>query len=281
MAEDELGQVDRRRGELLEKLRVHLLPKDAADEKSAILEVRAGTGGDEASLFASDLFRMYSRYAEAHGWKTEIHQPVGERSRRIPRRSWPRSRARAYLPASSTSRASTACSASRHRGERAHPHLGGHGRSAAGGGGYRPRHPPRGYPHRYHARRRGRRTARQQTNSEVRLSASADRADRGLGREIAASEPPPSPCRCCAPASTSSSVRRQRSSRAAQRKGQIGSGDRSQRIRTHTFSAGPRHRPSHRPDAAPARRRARGHRTRRADRRADHRASGERAGGHG
>jgi peptide chain release factor 1 len=72
MAEDELGQVDRRRGELLEKLRVHLLPKDAADEKSAILEVRAGTGGDEAALFASDLFRMYSRYAEAHGWKTEI-----------------------------------------------------------------------------------------------------------------------------------------------------------------------------------------------------------------
>src|SRR4029079_7310577 len=72
MAEDELGQVDRRRGELLEKLRVHLLPKDAADDKSAILEVRAGTGGDEAALFASDFFRMYSRYAEAHGWKTEI-----------------------------------------------------------------------------------------------------------------------------------------------------------------------------------------------------------------
>ena len=51
---------------------MHLLPKDAADEKSAILEVRAGTGGDEAALFAADLFRMYSRYAEQHGWKTEI-----------------------------------------------------------------------------------------------------------------------------------------------------------------------------------------------------------------
>jgi peptide chain release factor 1 len=57
----------------LEKhLQVALLPKDAADEKSAILEVRAGTGGDEAALFAADLFRMYSRYADLNGWKTEI-----------------------------------------------------------------------------------------------------------------------------------------------------------------------------------------------------------------
>jgi peptide chain release factor 1 len=72
MARDELDQTEQRRGELLEKLRVHLLPKDAADEKSAILEVRAGTGGDEAALFAADLFRMYSRYAELRGWKIEI-----------------------------------------------------------------------------------------------------------------------------------------------------------------------------------------------------------------
>jgi peptide chain release factor 1 len=72
LAQDELNQIDHRRGELLEELRVHLLPKDAADEKSAILEVRAGTGGDEAALFAADLFRMYSRYAEQRGWKTEI-----------------------------------------------------------------------------------------------------------------------------------------------------------------------------------------------------------------
>ncbi|MBA2126417.1 peptide chain release factor 1 [Hyphomicrobium methylovorum] len=57
---------------LEEKLQIALLPKDAADEKSAILEVRAGTGGDEAALFAADLFRMYTRYADLHGWKTEI-----------------------------------------------------------------------------------------------------------------------------------------------------------------------------------------------------------------
>jgi peptide chain release factor 1 len=53
------------------ELRLMLLPKDAADEKSAILEVRAGTGGDEAALFAGDLFRMYARYADLKGWKVE------------------------------------------------------------------------------------------------------------------------------------------------------------------------------------------------------------------
>jgi peptide chain release factor 1 len=70
---------DEERRSLLERIegletaiRLALLPKDAADEKSAILEVRAGTGGDEASLFAGDLLRMYLRYADLQGWKTEI-----------------------------------------------------------------------------------------------------------------------------------------------------------------------------------------------------------------
>jgi peptide chain release factor 1 len=72
IAREELAALEPRLAELEQTLRVHLLPKDAADEKSAILEVRAGTGGDEAALFAADLFRMYSRYAELRGWKTEI-----------------------------------------------------------------------------------------------------------------------------------------------------------------------------------------------------------------
>jgi len=54
------------------KLALALLPKDAADERSAILEIRAGTGGDEAALFAGDLFRMYQRYADTQGWRTEL-----------------------------------------------------------------------------------------------------------------------------------------------------------------------------------------------------------------
>ena len=72
LAEAELPDLEARFAALEAELQVHLLPKDAADEKSAIIEVRAGTGGDEAALFAADLFRMYTRYADLHGWKTEI-----------------------------------------------------------------------------------------------------------------------------------------------------------------------------------------------------------------
>jgi peptide chain release factor 1 len=72
LARDEADILSSRVAKLEEELKLLLLPKDAADERSAILEVRAGTGGDEAALFAADLFRMYSRYADLRGWKTEI-----------------------------------------------------------------------------------------------------------------------------------------------------------------------------------------------------------------
>jgi peptide chain release factor 1 len=72
MARADLEALEPKREALEQQLRVQLLPKDSADERSAILEVRAGTGGDEAALFAADLFRMYTRYAELKGWKTEI-----------------------------------------------------------------------------------------------------------------------------------------------------------------------------------------------------------------
>jgi peptide chain release factor 1 len=72
LAEQELGALDPKIEELERQLKVQLLPKDAADEKSAILEVRAGTGGEEAALFAGDLFRMYQRYADRMGWKVNI-----------------------------------------------------------------------------------------------------------------------------------------------------------------------------------------------------------------
>ncbi len=72
LAEEELRAVNSRLEQLEHDLRIELLPKDAADERDAILEVRAGTGGDEAALFAADLYRMYSRYAEQHRWKVEI-----------------------------------------------------------------------------------------------------------------------------------------------------------------------------------------------------------------
>jgi peptide chain release factor 1 len=72
IARDELAALEPRVATLEQALRVALLPKDAADARSAILEVRAGTGGDEAALFAADLYRMYARYAEQRGWKVEI-----------------------------------------------------------------------------------------------------------------------------------------------------------------------------------------------------------------
>jgi len=72
LARADLEALEPRVEALEQQLKIQLLPKDAADERSAILEVRAGTGGDEAALFAADLFRMYSRYAELHGWKVEI-----------------------------------------------------------------------------------------------------------------------------------------------------------------------------------------------------------------
>ena len=72
MAEGELATLEPRIEKLRHDLQLMLLPKDEADDRSAILELRAGTGGDEAALFAGDLFRMYSRYADIQGWKTEV-----------------------------------------------------------------------------------------------------------------------------------------------------------------------------------------------------------------
>ncbi|MDO8881760.1 MAG: peptide chain release factor 1 [Pseudotabrizicola sp.] len=72
LAEEELPRLRARIPEIEQALRVALLPRDAADARPAILEIRPGTGGDEASLFAGDLLRMYQRYAEAKGWRFEI-----------------------------------------------------------------------------------------------------------------------------------------------------------------------------------------------------------------
>ena len=71
-AEEELTKLEARLTTVEEELKVLLLPKDPNDEKNVILEIRAGTGGDEATLFAAEVFRMYSRYAEAQKWKVEV-----------------------------------------------------------------------------------------------------------------------------------------------------------------------------------------------------------------
>src|SRR5882724_9718706 len=71
-AQEELDKLEARVGGVEEELKVLLLPKDPNDEKDVILEIRAGTGGDEATLFAAEMFRMYTRYAETQGWKVEV-----------------------------------------------------------------------------------------------------------------------------------------------------------------------------------------------------------------
>ena len=72
MAEEELSQLEEKKEKLLEEIKILLIPKDPNDEKNVIMEIRAGAGGEEAALFAHDLFRMYSMYAEKKGWKVEI-----------------------------------------------------------------------------------------------------------------------------------------------------------------------------------------------------------------
>jgi peptide chain release factor 1 len=72
LAEGEKPALEHRRDDLAQRIRLALIPKDAMDERNVIIEIRAGTGGDEASLFAGDLFRMYERYATKNGWKVEL-----------------------------------------------------------------------------------------------------------------------------------------------------------------------------------------------------------------
>ena len=72
LAEQELATLETRRDDLLAEIKDLMVPKDPNDEKNVVLEIRAGTGGDEAGLFAADLFRMYARFAERQGWKVDV-----------------------------------------------------------------------------------------------------------------------------------------------------------------------------------------------------------------
>ncbi|MDO8427128.1 MAG: peptide chain release factor 1 [Deltaproteobacteria bacterium] len=79
LAKEEIPALQKRKDDLISDIKVMLLPKDPNDERNVILEIRAGAGGDESALFAAELFRMYSRYAERNRWKVEVlsHSPTG------------------------------------------------------------------------------------------------------------------------------------------------------------------------------------------------------------
>jgi peptide chain release factor 1 len=72
LVKEEIERLTARQEKLYEKLKLMLLPRDPKDKKNVIMEIRAGAGGDEAGLFGADLYRMYTRYAESHGWSTEL-----------------------------------------------------------------------------------------------------------------------------------------------------------------------------------------------------------------
>ena len=207
LADDERPGAEEALDEAAQNLRLLLLPKDAADEKSAILEVRAGTGGDEAALFAGDLFRMYARYAELKGWKVEIisesEGTVGGYKEVVAEVKGRGVFARLKFESGV------------HRVQRV-PDTETSGRihtSAAtvavlpGGRGGRHCHQRRGSQGRHDARAGRRRPARQQDRVGDPHHPYADRHRRlRPGRTLAAQEPRPGARRSCAPASTTPSA---------------------------------------------------------------------------
>ena len=82
MAEEELAELEPKLTAIEEEIKILLLPKDPNDDKNVVIELRAGTGGDEASLFVAEMFRLYLRFAEQHRWKVEVLSQTGLRRRR-------------------------------------------------------------------------------------------------------------------------------------------------------------------------------------------------------
>ena len=113
------------------ELKILLLPKDPNDEKNVLLEIRAGTGGDEAALFAGELFRMYSRYAERQGWKLEVMSLSETGIGGIKEAIASIEGKRRLQPAEVRERRAPRAARAGHRSERAHPHVHRHRRRAA------------------------------------------------------------------------------------------------------------------------------------------------------
>ena len=140
MAEEELRTLEQEQERLEADIKLLLLPKDPNDDKSVVLEIRAGTGGDESALFAGDLFRMYSRFAEGNRWRVEIISASesekwrlqGGRGHRRGRRGVRQAQVRIGDPPRPARTGD--------RGAGADPHERLHRRDAAGSGGYRHRH---------------------------------------------------------------------------------------------------------------------------------------------
>ena len=170
-------------------LALRLLPRDAADERAAMLEIRAGTGGDEAALFAGDLLRMYQRYAEAKGWRFELisasPSEIGGYKEAIASVTGQGVFARLKFESGVAPRPARPGD----RERRPHPHVGGHRRGAARGGGGRRPDRRQGPPHRHLPLLRPRRPVGQHHRQRGAHHPYPDRARRHpAGREVAAQE---------------------------------------------------------------------------------------------
>ena len=254
MAEEEAAALKKRLPELEQAVKRMLLPKDADDEKNAILEIRAGTGGDEAALFAGDLFRMYPRYADEHGWQFEILElsdtGIGGYKEVIAAVTGERRVRPAQVRIGRAPRAARAGD----RDAGPHPHLGGDRRGAAGGRGGRRRDRRQGPAHRRLPLLR-RRAASPSTRPTRRCASPTSRpASWSTARTRSAQHKNKAKAMKILRARLYDAERQRRDdARAADAQGP-GRHRRPQRAHPHLqLPAGPGHRPPHQPHALQAR----------------------------